>query len=306
MAKKQATKKTAPDSEQTKKPEAPKSIEKANLTMTRRGFEPTTMEEAWRLAQALSESEMVPDIYRGNPRDCLVALDLSARLGASWLAVMQHVYSVHGRISMDAALVTSLVNQSGLFVDPLEYEVIGDVKDKAKFRIRAYATRKSTGKVLYGPWIDWTLVEAEGWNKDKQSRSGGIIKSKWNTMPDQMFHYRAASWFQRRHSPEVSMGMLTTDEAAEIGPKHVDSKVVESGVAALKDRLAERDKANEGGNGEGTTEPEPEPQDSEPEDQGEGPEPVDPELRSPDVNEKVKQEKAKLVGSGAGKKTNLF
>ena len=29
---------------------------KANLTMTRRGFEPGTMEEAWRFANALSES----------------------------------------------------------------------------------------------------------------------------------------------------------------------------------------------------------------------------------------------------------
>jgi hypothetical protein len=280
------------------------TAKRPNLAMTKRGFEPTTIEEAYRLAQALSESGMVPDYYRGKPRDCLVAIDLAARLGSSWLAIMQHVYSVHGRIGMDAALVTSLVNQSGLFVDPLEYEVKGDVKDKKNFRIRAYATRKSTGTVLYGPWIDWDLVEAEGWNQDKQMRNGGgIIKSKWNTMSEQMFHYRAAAWFQRRHCPEVSMGMLTTDEAAEIGPKQVESKVVESGVTALKERLAEREKAQNGGNGEDET-------DRQIEDaivDSDEPEPVDPDERPEEVNEKIEQEKQKLAAAGSGsKKSNLF
>jgi len=237
MENKQNTKSDAPDTEQTQKPEASKSPDKANLIMTRRGFEPRTIEEASRFARALSESDMVPDRYRGKPRDCLIALDLAARLNTSWLAVMQHVYSVKGRLAMDAALVTSLVNQSGMFVDPLEYEVEGDVKDKKNFRVRAYATRKSTGTVLYGPWIDWDLVQAEGWDRDMKTRDGSIIKSKWNTMSEQMFHYRAAAWFQRRHCPEVTMGMLTTEEAYEIEPKHVDSKVIEEGIDELKKRV---------------------------------------------------------------------
>jgi hypothetical protein len=309
MAKKQATKQPEPSVAQDKKMEqtlAPRP----SVAMTKRGFEPATIEEAYRFAQALSESGMVPDNYRGKPRDCLVALDLAARTGASWLAIMQHVYSVHGRTAMDAALVTSLVNQSGLFIDPLEYEVVGDVKDKKNFRIRAYATRRSTGTVLYGPWIDWELVQAEGWDKDKRTRDGnGIIKSKWNTMPEQMFHYRAAAWFQRRHCPEVSMGMLTTEEARDIGPKHVESTVIEKGVNGLKERLAEREQAVNGGNGEGQTETEQEPQQPEPEESQafEGPEPGDPDERPDEVNDKINEQKEKLqAASSGGKKSNLF
>jgi len=181
---------------------------RTNLSMTQSGFEPTNMEEAWRFAQALAGSGMVPDKYVGKPRDCLVVLDLAKRLKCSWLAVMQHVYNVHGRVSMEAVLVIALTNQSKMFVDPLEYEVRGDDARKPDFSVRAFATRKSTGAVLYGPWIDWPLVKGEGWHDKKGS--------KWLTMPEQMFHYRAASWFVSRHCPEVKMGMLTTDEAAEI------------------------------------------------------------------------------------------
>jgi len=312
MAKKQ-TQTTAPEKGQVTAPpvKPPEKMPepKANLAMTRRGFEPTTIEEAWRLAEALAGSEMVPDTYRGKPRDCLVALDLAARLGASWLAVMQHVYSVHGRIGMDAALVTSLVNQSRMFIDPLEYEVIGDVKDKKNFRIRAFATRKSTGTVLYGPWIDWNLVEAEGWNKDKQLRDGGgILKSKWNTMSEQMFHFRSAAWFQRRHCPEVTMGMLTTDEAAEIGPKHVESTVIESGVEALKERLAEREKKQNGGDGEDEVVTDRQIEDTIV--NSAEPEPVDPDERPEEVNEMINQQKEKLNAVGVGdknkKQSNLF
>jgi len=312
MGKKQNTKSNAPDTEQTKKPEVSKSIDKANLTMTRRGFLPKTMEEACRFAKALSESDMVPDKYRGKPRDCLVALDLAARLNTSWLAVMQHVYSVKGLISMDAALVTSLVNQSGMFVDPLEYEIEGDVNDKKNFRIRAYATRKSTGTVLYGPWIDWDLVHAEGWDKDKRTRDGkGIIKSKWVTMPEQMFHYRAAAWFQRRHCPEVTMGMLTTEEAYELETKQVESRVVEKGITALKERLAEINKAqSEEGNGEEQEQPEQEESDQNVNPENEDQEPdetVDTENRSEETEAKIREQKQKLQMAGSGgRKSNLF
>lgn len=188
-------------------------IEKAkaqppNVAMTRRGFEPKDMEQAWRFANALARSTMVPARYQNSPDDCIIALDLSMRLGVSYLAVMQHVYNVKGRPAMEAVLSTALTNASGVFCDPLEYEVVGKGARKDDYRIRAHAKRKSTGTVLYGPWIDWPLVRGERWDK----KDG----SKWLTMPEQMFHYRAASWFSRRHCPEVTMGMLTPEEAAEI------------------------------------------------------------------------------------------
>ena len=205
---------------------------KETVALTKKGFEPTTIEEAWRWAKALAESTIIPTNYQHKPGDCLIVLDLAARLDAPWLAIMQNVYTVHGRPAMDAALSTALTNRSGVFIDPLDYEVQGDNPLDQNYRVRAFATRKSTGKTLFGPWITWQLVHAEGWD----SKPG----SKWPTMPDQMFHYRAASWFQRRYCPELTMGMMTTQEAADLSeePKYVEStEITAKGVEGLKARM---------------------------------------------------------------------
>jgi hypothetical protein len=173
---------------------------------------------------------MVPGRYQGKPDDCIIALDLSMRLGVSYLAVMQHVYNVKGRPAMEAVLSTGLTNASGVFCDPLEYEVEGKDAKKDDYRVRAFAKRKSTGTVLYGPWIDWPLVKGEGWHK----KDG----SKWLTMPEQMFHYRAASWFSRRHCPEVTMGMLTPEEAEEIPQRiPVESMTFDAAQKAAEEKI---------------------------------------------------------------------
>ena len=208
-------------SEEIQKPKE-MSKAKANIALRITGFDPVTLEEAWRFSEALAASEMIPERFQNKPGDCLIVLDLAKRLNCSWLAVMQHVYSVYGIIGMEAVLVVGLVNQSGLYVDPLEYEVQGNDAFADDYKVRACATSSSTGTVLHGPWIDWKLVKGEGWS-GRKDRKGNLI-SKWLTMPEQMFHYRAASWFQRRHCPEVTMGMLTTDNITDMPRKHVDSR----------------------------------------------------------------------------------
>jgi hypothetical protein len=51
------------------------------------------------------------------------------------------------------------------------------------------------------------MAKAEGW-VDKNG-------SKWKTMPEQMFRYRAASFLIRTTAPEIGMGLLTADEAED-------------------------------------------------------------------------------------------
>jgi hypothetical protein len=181
-----------------------------NVAMTRGGFAPANMDEAWRFANALARSTFIPERFRDKPDECLIALDLAGRLRANWLAVMQHCYQVHGQPGIDASMTIGLVNSSGLF-EPIQYEAVGDHPRDKSYRVRAYSRRIGTEAVLYGPWIDWPLVEGEGW----LSKGG----SKWKTMPEQMFHYRAAAWWQRRHCPEMTLGMYTTDELYDAGDR---------------------------------------------------------------------------------------
>lgn len=203
---------------------------KPQITMTSRGFMPTNMDEAWRFATALSRTNMVPQHYRGKPDECLIALDLAARLETNWLAVMQHTYDVHGRLGFEAKFVTALINRSGLFKDPLEYEVRGEDANNDDYAVRAYAIRKSTGKKLFGPWITWDLVRAEKWDKKPGS--------KWLTMPEQMFHYRSAGWFKNRHCPEVTIGIPTAEELEDTPErKQVQSLTYEETTKQVQEKI---------------------------------------------------------------------
>jgi len=189
------------------------------LAMTDQGLRPRSIDEAWRFAQALSSSQFVPATYQGKPNDCLIAIDMAQRLNVAPLMLLQNTYVVQGKPGMEAKLVIALVNASNLFTDPLDYEVEGDDPKKKDYRVRAFASRAKTGKVIYGPWITWDIVSAEGWD----NKNG----SKWKTIPSLMFVYRAAAWFSRQHCPEVTMGMMTTDELHDIEPrKEVQAEVL--------------------------------------------------------------------------------
>jgi len=178
------------------------------FAMTASGLKPRSIDEAWRFAQFLSASQFVPVTFQGKPEDCLIAIDMALRLNVAPLMLLQNTYVVKGKPGMEAKLVIALVNASGLFTDPLDYEIEGEDPKGKDYRVRAFAARSKTGKVIYGPWITWDIVTAEGWDK----KDG----SKWKTIPSLMFVYRAAAWFARQFCPEVMMGMHTTEELSDM------------------------------------------------------------------------------------------
>lgn len=166
----------------------------------------SNFEAAQRMARALAQTSMVPKDFRDNIANCLIAMELSNRVGASVFAVMQSLYIVHGKPAFEAKFKIASVNKSGRF-SALRYQVEGDDPTDEGYRVRAYATELATGERLDGEWISWPLVKAEGWHSKKDS--------KWLTMPGKMFRYRAASWWVDVYAPDISMGMMSADEAQE-------------------------------------------------------------------------------------------
>lgn len=158
-----------------------------------------------KMANVLCKSTIVPDRYRGeqNFGNCFIAVDMAMRCQMNPLMVMQNLYEVHGTPSWSSKFLIAAVNACGRFT-PLKYEFRNDEKGVG---CRAYATDKATGETLYGSWITWAMVQNEGW----ASKSG----SKWKTMPEQMFRYRAASYWVNAYAPEISMGFLTQDEVED-------------------------------------------------------------------------------------------
>lgn len=160
-----------------------------------------------REAKAWSASSMLPDTYRNNVPNCIIALDAAKRLGISPLQVMQHLYIVHGRPGWSSTFLIAAVNACGRF-SPLRYEEKGE---GSTYAMRAYAIDKSNNERLNGTWITAEMVEGEGWAK----KAG----SKWKTMPEQMYRYRAAAFWQRAYASEISMGFGIKEELEDAKPE---------------------------------------------------------------------------------------
>ena len=171
-------------------------------------------EGAQRMAMALSKSSLVPEAYRDNVPNVLIALEVASRINASILMVMQHLNIVKGHPSWSATFLIATVNSSGRF-SPLRF-VFEGAQGSDEWGCRAIATRKSKdgSEPCIGSLVTIKLAKAEGWT----SKSG----SKWLTMPEQMLIYRAASFWVRAYAPELSLGMQTTDELVDVyGPAAV-------------------------------------------------------------------------------------
>jgi len=188
-----------------------------------------------RVAKAFASSTLVPQAYQGNLANCMIALNLARRLKADELMVMQNLYIVHGNPGWSSKFLIACVNTCGRF-SALRYEWRG-TPGADDFGCRAWAIEKDTGARLDGVWVDWKMVKAEGWN----SKAG----SKWKTMPEQMFVYRAAAFWQRAYAPEISMGLSTADELADVVDVRADGTVSVT-TEALRGDMARADAAPAG------------------------------------------------------------
>lgn len=181
-------------------------------------------EVAQRKAKALASSTIVPDTYRNNIGNCIIALEMAERMGTPPLMVMQNLYIVHGNPAWSSKYLVGCINASKRFTT-LRYEFKGE-EGTSQYGCRCYAYElndKERKEPLYGDWITMDMANKEGWTK----KSG----SKWLTMPNQMLRYRAAAFWQRVYCPEISMGLLTAEEADDIA---VDTTSTQADAARAK------------------------------------------------------------------------
>lgn len=180
----------------------------APQTETKMEIQPTEKERNFALAQreatAMANSSLVPKEFVGNVANCLIALNLARRTGFDALMVMQQLDIIHGRPSFRASFLIACINACGRFT-PLRYKVTGTGDAKTCI---AYANDRETGEEIEGPPVSIKMAKDEGWF--------GKNGSKWKTMEDLMLRYRAAAFFARTVAPEVSLGMMTSDELEDM------------------------------------------------------------------------------------------
>jgi hypothetical protein len=264
-------------------------------------FDPVQFETMQRICRMFANSELVPDMYKIAPvktdtilpnaspeerakaiakeemraeakamANCMIAVEMAQRIGASPLMIMQNMVIIYGRPSWSSKFLVATVNTCGRFnplqykftekgmlgkVDYTEYEKVwipgtnggkGYYKNNAKtvtfdgtkvmdIECIAFTAAKGSDKILESSPVSIRLAIQEGW----YTKAG----SKWQTMTKQMLMYRAASFWTNAYAPELSMGMKTEDEIRDI--VDIDYEEVKNDVVSKVDSEI-ADKANTG------------------------------------------------------------
>jgi len=185
-------------------------------------YELSNFEHAQRVAIMLSKSELIPKEYQNKVQNVMIALELSNRIGASPIMVMQNLSIIHGKPSWSSPFIISSINTCKKFT-PLRFEIKGKGLDMECF---AWANDLLTGDKIIGTTITMAMAKAEGWI-DKAG-------SKWKTMPEQMIQYRSAAFFGRLYAPEILMGMQTIEEVIDVTHEVIKEDKEDREVSRMK------------------------------------------------------------------------
>lgn len=167
------------------------------------GFETSAgFELMQRVGKMFAGSKLVPEVYRGNLADCIIAVNMASRMRADPLMIMQNLYIVHGNPGWSAKFLIACWNQCGRYTT-IRYEFTGK-QNTDEWTCRAWSTELATGEKVIGPAVSIKMAREEGWS----TKNG----SKWKSIPELMMTYRAAAFLVRTHAPELAMGLPTVDE----------------------------------------------------------------------------------------------
>ena len=185
-------------------------------------LDPAIKNPLWQVAAMLSDSQLVPEHFRGRPADCFLILQAAGRLRVDPLLMLQKTFMVKGKPGFDSTFLISLVNTRGGYAHPLRFRYEGEGRTRS---CTAWATYKDSHEVAEAK-VTMAMAEGEGWTKNP----------KYATMPDQMLAYRSGAFFSRLHCPDVTMGFHTVDELRDIDET---GGADNSGVAAMLREKAE-------------------------------------------------------------------
>lgn len=181
------------------------------------------MSSAWRMAEMLANTPLVPQSYKGNAGSCLIAIDMANRMGLSPIMVMQNSQVVQNNFTWKGSACKGLIDSCGRFANS-EYIYIGE-KDTDGYGCYLQAFDKQNNKIVKGATVTIKMAKDEGW----YNKTG----SKWKTMPELMLAYRSATFFARALCPKTLMGFYTTEEMVDIGK--IDSETKQTVKISLND-----------------------------------------------------------------------
>lgn len=170
-------------------------------------FQITTLDEAMRYATAIADAGIVPQAFKRQPANILVAQEISKALGESVWVTMSEMSIISGRPSFSAKFMRSRVRQAG--------HRLRESFDKETGTARAVIIRSDDPEFEHV--AEWDQAKAE------QHQLWG--KGHWQKNPELMLKNRALSEVVREACYEVMGGVAyTPDEVQDFAPVRNDAQ----------------------------------------------------------------------------------
>ena len=155
-------------------------------------LQPSTMEDAFKLCQVLSKSDLVPRSYRGKAENVFLAFVAGQPFGWDATMSMRSFHIIEGQPTLKPEIQVALVRQAGHSIS---------VKKSAVDEVILVGRRSDTGDTAE---VSYTIEDAK--------RANLVGKGNWKTYPEDMLFARAVSRMCRRLFQDVLLGCAYVPE----------------------------------------------------------------------------------------------
>jgi hypothetical protein len=162
------------------------------------------LEEQIHYAQAMAGASLLPEAYRKQPANILIAMQAAESLGITPFQAIQGIDVIKGKMSLSAELMRALILRDG-------HTLRVDVLTENGCRLLV-ARREHPDEVQQ---FDFTLEDA---------KRAGLTGGNWAAHPKAMLLARCTTMAARAVFPDVIGGMAATEDVHdEAGPRRVDT-----------------------------------------------------------------------------------
>lgn len=184
---------------------------------------PRTFEEAYRFANLMSESDLIPREFQKKPANVLVAVQLGMELGVAPMQAIQNIAVINGRPVIWGDLLPAIVLASGIME---QFEETGDDKEA-----RCTVKRKNLAPITRV----FTIEEAK--------KAGLIDRSDaWKKYPKRMLQMRARAFAFRDMFADLLKGVSIREEVEDYddNPRDVTPQRVQLPHVDLPQKISDK------------------------------------------------------------------
>lgn len=167
---------------------------------------PATFDDAMKIAQSLSKSDLVPKDYKGKPENIVVAIAWGQEIGLQPLQALQNIAVINGRASVwgDAALAVAMAH-------PQFEDIIEEISGEGEKRVATCTIKRKGRSPVTRTFSVADARRAKLWEKE----------GPWKNYPDRMLAMRARGFAMRDCFPDAMRGFMLAEELEGIEEKDV-------------------------------------------------------------------------------------